>query len=181
MKYFSIILATLGFVYAIYEVRKSRKKAVNGLGKLDFSRPPKVRIVYSKNQKPSESVKVTSSKDVYNWFKKLWSSQLQTREEMLILLLNRNNQILGYHTLSSGGITGTVADIRLLYSVALNALATSVIIAHNHPSGNLSPSESDRVLTRKVKAAGQVMDIALLDHLIITKEGYYSFADQGEM
>lgn len=159
----------------------NKKKALEGLGKVNTNRPPKVRIVYSKNQKPSERIKVTSSKDVYHWFRSLWSSQLQTREEMLVLLLNRNNQILGYHTLSSGGITGTVADIRLLYSVALNALATSVIIAHNHPSGNLNPSEADRVLTRKVKEAGKIMDITLLDHLIITKDGYFSFADENEM
>jgi DNA repair protein RadC len=181
MKYFSIILSVLGLVYAIYEYRKKQNKAVQGLGKVESGRPPKVRIVYSKNQKASERAKVSSSRDVYHWFKKLWSSQIQTREEMLVLLLNRNNQVLGYHTLSSGGITGTVADIRLLYAVALKSLATSVIIAHNHPSGNLQPSQSDIQLTRKVKEAGQVMDIKLLDHLIITKDGYYSFADEGDM
>ena len=168
-------------IFLVYRYFKAKQDIFNGLGKLDKGRPPKIRIVYSKNQKGKDRVKVTSLKDVYHWFRSLWSSQLQTREEMLVLLLNRNNQILGYHTLSSGGITGTVADIRLLYSVALNALATSVIIAHNYPSGNLNPSEADRVLTRKVKEAGKIMDITLLDHLIITKDGYFSFADENEM
>jgi len=81
--------------------------------------------------------------------------------------------------LSMGGITGTVADIRLLFSVALNSLATSVIMSHNHPSGNLNPSQQDKDLTRKVQDAGKLMDIQLLDHVIITRESYYSFADEG--
>ncbi len=179
-KYFSIILAAIGLVFAIYEFRKNQKnKSVNGLGKLNSHRPPKIRIVYSKNQKAKDRAKVKSSKDVYYWFKQIWSSQIQTREEIYLLLLNRNNQILGYHTLSMGGITGTVADLRLLFAVALKSLATSVIVAHNHPSGNLEPSAADIELTRKIKDAGKIMEINLLDHLIITKNGYYSFADEG--
>lgn len=182
MKYFSIILVTLGFVYAIYEFRKSKKnKQIEYLGKLNPNRPPKIRIVYSKKQKVKDRVKVTSSKDVYKWFKQIWSSQMQTREEMYVLLLDRNNQILGYHVLSSGGITSTVADLRLLYAVALKSLATSIILAHNHPSSNLNPSDSDIKLTQKVKETGQLMDITLLDHLIISPDGYYSFADEGRM
>ena len=181
-KYFSIILAVIGLVFAIYEFRKSKKdKQVSGLGKLNANRPPKIRIVYSKNQKAKDRPKITSSRDVYYWFKQVWSSQMQTREEMYVLLLNRNNRVLGYHQLSMGGITGTVADIRLIYAVALKSLATSIIIAHNHPSGNLNPSNSDISLTRKVKDAGELLDISLLDHLIITNDGYYSMNDEGKM
>jgi DNA repair protein RadC len=165
-------------IILVYRYIKNKNNLFNGLGKLDKNRPPKIRIVYSKNQKASDRIKISGSNDVYHWFKKVWSSQMQTREEIYVLLLNRNNQILGYQILSSGGITGTVADVRLLYAVALKALATSVILAHNHPSGNLQPSETDKVLTQKIKDAGNLMDITLLDHLIITREGYFSFADE---
>ena len=180
-KYFSIIIGIIGLAFSIYEYRKNKKKQLTGLGKLNKNRPPKVRIVYSKNQKSSDRPKVTASKDVYYWFKQIWSSQMQTREEMYVLLLNRNNKILGYHVLSMGGITSTVADIRLLYAVALKSLATSIILAHNHPSGSLQPSNSDIDLTKKVKDAGLLMDITLLDHLIITNDSYYSFADEGNL
>jgi len=80
-----------------------------------------------------------------------------------------------------GGINGTVADVRLLFATAVQSLATSVIIAHNHPSGTLEPSNADIQLTDKIKEAGKLMDISLLDHLIITDYGYYSFADEGRM
>ena len=181
MKYFSIILATLALAYSVYEFRKSKQKTVNGLGKIDFRKPPKVRIVYSRKQNPQDRPKVTSSKNVYEWFKKIWSSQIATREEMYVLLLNRNNRILGYHQLSMGGINGTVADVRLLFATAVQSLATSVIIAHNHPSGTLNPSNADIQLTNKIKEAGKLMDISLLDHLIVTDYGYYSFADEGQL
>ena len=181
MRYFSIILATLGLAYSVYEFRKSKQKAVNGLGKVNPNRPPKIRIIYSKKQKASDRHKVAKSDDVYDLFKSVWSSQIQTREEMYVLFLNINNQILGYHILSSGGITSTIADLRLLFAVALKSLATSIILAHNHPSGNLKPSESDIKLTTKIKEAGKLMDISLLDHLIITDDGYYSFSDEGQL
>ena len=181
-KYFSIILAVIGLVFAIYEFRKnSKKRAVNGLGKLNTHRPPKIRIVYSRNQKASDRVKVTSSRDVYHWLQQIWSKQIDVREEMYVLYLNRNNEILGYHQLSMGGINGTVADIRLLFAVAVKSLCSSVILAHNHPSGNLKPSNADINLTKKVKEAGNVLDISVLDHLIVTKEGYYSLADEGQI
>ena len=179
-KYFSIILATIGFIFAIYEFRKNQKnKAVNGLGKLNKHRPPKMRIVYSRNQDAKDRPKIKGSRDVYDWFRRIWSSQIDTREEMYVLYLNRNNQILGYHQLSMGGINGTVADVRLLYSVALKSLASAVILAHNHPSGNLQPSNADIELTNNFKKAGELLNINLLDHLIISTDSYYSFADEG--
>ncbi|OFY36269.1 MAG: hypothetical protein A2W91_05585 [Bacteroidetes bacterium GWF2_38_335] len=149
------------------------------MGFLNKNRPPKVRIVYSKKLSRDQIRKISSSRDAYQVFKDIWSGQMDTREEMMFLLLDRSNNVLGYHILSMGGITGTVADLRLLFSVALKSLATSVILAHNHPSGNLSPSEQDITLTRKIKEAGQIMDIQLLDHLIMTRDAYYSFADEG--
>ncbi|MBP7077526.1 MAG: JAB domain-containing protein [Bacteroidales bacterium] len=157
-----------------------RKQQLKGLGKaVVTSRPPRVRIVYSKKQISGDRKSITSSKDAYDILTDIWSKQIDTREEMIVLLLDRSNSVLGYHVLSMGGITGTVADLRLLFSVALNSLATSVIMSHNHPSGNLNPSKQDQDLTKKVQDAGKLMDIQLLDHVIITNSSYYSFADEG--
>lgn len=97
------------------------------------------------------------------------------------MYLNRSNAILGLYRTSTGGITGTVADLRLILSVALKIAATGLILAHNHPSGNLTPSRADIDLTRKIKEAACLMDILLLDHLILdnTGQGCYSFAEEG--
>lgn len=100
-------------------------------------------------------------------------------EEFWMLNLNRHNKIVHYERISQGGLTGTVIDVRLILKKALEKLATSIIIAHNHPSGNLQPSEADRKITRQLKKASSLMEIPLIDHLIITQSGYYSFADEG--
>ena len=101
-------------------------------------------------------------------------------EEFKLLLMNRSNSVLGILAVSKGGISGTVTDIRLIYQAAIKANASGIIVCHNHPSGNLNPSESDTKLTQKIKEAGNLMDIQLPDHLILTMDGsYYSFADNG--
>lgn len=179
--YIVIIAIIIAISLGIMLLRK-KKQETEGLGRtVATGRPPKVRIVYSKKQLPKDRKKIMSSKDAYEMLKEIWSKQIEVREEMVILLLDRSNNVLGYQVLSMGGITGTVADLRLLYSAALNALATGIIMSHNHPSGNNNPSEQDKSLTRKVKEAGLIMDVNLLDHLIITTNGYYSFADEGQM
>lgn len=176
---FIVIILT---IVSIIAIKKLKEKSDDSIGKLDAKhRPPRLRIVYSKKQNSKDRSKITSSQDAYKVFKKIWSNQIETREEMIVLLLDRSNHVLGYHILSVGGITGTVADLRLLFAVALQSLATSVILSHNHPSGNLSPSQADISLTKKIKEAGEIMNITLLDHLIITKEGYASFQDEGHM
>lgn len=178
--YLIAIVIIVLLIVVVYVIRKKKADQVEGLGKtVATRRPPKLRIVYSKKQSKNEMQKVSSSAEVYKVLQEIWSKQIDAREEMIILLLDRSNNVLGYHVLSMGGITGTVADLRLLFGVALKSLATSVIMAHNHPSGNLSPSHADIELTKKVKEAGNLMDINLLDHLIVGKEGYYSFADEG--
>jgi len=95
--------------------------------------------------------------------------------------LNHAHKALGIYEISSGGIAGTVVDLRLIFSAALKANATSLMMIHNHPSGNLTASEADKQITQKVKEAGRLLDITLLDSLIITTESYYSFADQGAL
>ncbi len=103
------------------------------------------------------------------------------REEFWVLYMNRANRMLHRERISVGGVSGTVVDVKLIFKVALEKLASALALCHNHPSGNLKPSEADVQLTRKVVKAGKVMDIAILDHLIITDGGYFSFADQGLM
>ena len=106
---------------------------------------------------------------------------LTIKEECIPLFLNRSNSLIGSYKVSSGGITSTVVDIRLILSIALKSLSCSLILAHTHPSGNLKPSTTDMEMTYKIKEAAKFMDIRLLDHLIISTEGYYSFADEGEL
>jgi DNA repair protein RadC len=101
-------------------------------------------------------------------------------EEFKLMLLTRSNKVLGIASLSKGGINGTVTDVRIILQFAIKANASGIIICHNHPSGNVQPSESDIAITRKVKELGSVMDIQLLDHLIVVPEGqYYTMGDEG--
>ncbi|HAW51715.1 MAG TPA: hypothetical protein DCX54_05210 [Flavobacteriales bacterium] len=100
-------------------------------------------------------------------------------EEFWILILSRSNQVLGKKRISTGGVSGTVADNKLIFKCVLEHLGSSLIISHNHPSGNLKPSKADEQLTKKIKMACQNLDIQLLDHLIVYNESYFSFADEG--
>jgi DNA repair protein RadC len=122
-------------------------------------------------------LQIKSSKDVADIFQPLLSDLLH--EEFWILFLNRSNKVISRMKLSQGGISGTVTDVRMVMKNAIECLASGIIVCHNHPSGNLNPSESDTKITRKIKDAGELMDIQLLDHLIISEKDYYSFADNG--
>lgn len=104
---------------------------------------------------------------------------IEMQEEVKVILLNRTNKVLGIYSLAKGGITACVVDVRIILSVALKTLATGIIMVHNHPSGNLKPSQDDLNITKKLKEACNILDIALIDHLIITKDDYFSFADEG--
>ena len=137
-----------------------------------------VQISYSTKVRAADRLKITGSADAANAFREIWP-QVEHIEFSYILLLNRQNRVLGYHQVSKGGITGTVIDVRVIFQVALKASATAIIIAHNHPSGNLDVSDADKKITRQIKEAGKVLDIPLLDHLVITLESYYSMADEG--
>lgn len=107
--------------------------------------------------------------------------QINYREHMYVLYVDNSNKIVGYQLLSVGGITSTLMDIRILMQGALLTSSVGLVLIHNHPSGKLKPSVMDKNLTQKVKEAGKVLDIKLLDHLIITEQSYYSFADEGEL
>ncbi|MEG9328993.1 JAB domain-containing protein [Salinimicrobium catena] len=125
--------------------------------------------------------KINSSREAFNIFNSIWDQNaIAAQEHFNVMLLNNSNRVKGIFLLSSGGITATLVDIRILFAVVLKSLSTAVIIAHNHPSGALHPSTADKKLTEKIKNAGELLDIKLLDHLILTPSNeYYSFADEG--
>jgi len=104
-----------------------------------------------------------------------------THEEFWVLYLNNSNKIIHSKQLSKGGVTGTLVDIRILFKKAIELLATGIVVCHNHPSGKITPSDSDKKLTQKIKEAGRILDVKLLDHLIITEKNYYSFADENKL
>jgi DNA repair protein RadC len=175
-KKFLLLVAILVIVITY---RLVQRKKESQLGSIELSRPPKIRIVYSKKQKMKDRTQITSSAQSVEVLRSIWSSQMEVREEFAVLHLDRSNRVLGYQMLSKGGISGTVVDIRLIFSAALQSLASSIILAHNHPSGNLLPSTQDKAITRKIAEAGRIHEITVLDHIILTKEDYISFADEG--
>jgi DNA repair protein RadC len=130
-----------------------------------------------KEAEPQEAIKITTS---HQAFKQLLSVfEDLPHEEFWVIYLNRANKIITIEKLSMGGIAGTVVDVKMLFKRAIELMTSGLIIAHNHPSGNLKPSEQDITLTKKIKETGYLLDINLLDHLIITDRNYFSFADQG--
>lgn len=140
----------------------------------------KISVSFDKILKKSELYKITSSRSAYDLFLKVFNADtFHWNEEMIILCLNNSNKVVGFYKISSGGMTGTVVDVRMIFTIALKSLATSIIIAHNHPSGILMASDADKAITKKIKEAGKFMDINLLDHLILTDESFLSFADEG--
>ena len=122
---------------------------------------------------------ITGSKDAYELFMKNWNEDISFRESFYVMYLTKANRVKGISLISMGGLDSTIADRKLIFATALKTLSNSIILAHNHPSGNLKPSNPDISLTRKVRDCGDILDIKVLDHLIITTEGYYSFADEG--
>ncbi len=137
-----------------------------------------VELIYKSKFKTSERPQITKSADAYDILLNLWDeNKLGLVEQFKILLLNTANRVIGISIISTGGIAGTVADPRIVFATALKANASKIILAHNHPSGNLQPSKADQDLTAKMKDAGNFLDLHVIDHLIVSQEGYYSFGD----
>ncbi len=160
-----------------------KKNMVNTtVSEIDGMKVSEVELVYLSKVKASERPVVSQSREVYNVLKRNWdATKIELVEQFKILLLNQANKVLGIYEISTGGITGTVADPKMVFMAALRAAACNIILAHNHPSGSLNPSRADIELTQKMKAAGELLDIKVLDHLVISCEAYYSFADEGIM
>ena len=148
--------------------------------KPEWCQVAEVELVYRTKVKPSQRPKITTSVDAYEILQKIWNrDKIELVEEFKVLLLNRSNKVLGVLDASSGGITGTVADPRIILTAALKANAVGIVLSHNHPSGSVKPSRADEELTVKIREAARFLDMIVLDHIIITSEGYYSFADEG--
>ena len=141
-----------------------------------------VELIYKSKVKASERPQIRHSKDAYELLKQSWDeNKIDLLEQFKIILLNRNNKVLGIYEVSQGGITGTVADPRLIVAAALKANAVSLMLAHNHPSGSVKPSRQDEELTSKIKEGAKFLDIQVLDHIVLSSETYFSFADEGLM
>jgi len=126
-----------------------------------------------------DAIQIRSSASVFEYFSSLLSDL--PHEEFHVMFLNRANRVIKSERISQGGVSGTVTDVRLILKTAIELLASGMIISHNHPSGNTSPSDSDIRITQKIKEAGALLDIQLLDHIIVAGRDYYSFADNGAM
>lgn len=137
-----------------------------------------IKVSYSTDNTPKTTV--TSVAKAYELLLSSWNMDIiELQEEFKVLLLNRANEALGVYQLSKGGISGTVVDLRLIFAVALKCNASSIILSHNHPSGKLQPSDADINLTSKIKKCADLLDVGLIDHIIVSKVGFYSFSNEG--
>jgi len=159
--------------YAVTDLKKlkgiGQARAITIIAALELGRRRKLSDT-------PESNKISGSIDVFSLMHPLLSDL--SYEEFWILILNRSNRVIDKRKISQGGITGTVTDVRMILKIAIENLATSLILCHNHPSGNLQPSDADISITHRLKDSATLMDISLLDHLIIAGKTYFSFADE---
>lgn len=152
------------------------------MNKPEWFQLSEVELVYKSKIKASARPLITCSAGISKILLQIWNpGKIELVEEFKVLFMNRANRIIGVMDASSGGITGTVADPRIILCAAIKCCAVNIIIAHNHPSGSLKPSRVDEQLTVKIKEAARWLDRSVLDHIITSTEGYYSFADEGLM
>lgn len=140
-----------------------------------------IQVSYKATSK-QDRVKITNSITAKELLMDNWDmDKIELVEEFKILLLNRANEVIGIHTLSKGGNSACIVDLKVLFGIILKSLASSVILVHNHPSGNLKPSEADKSICKKVQDGAKLFDLKVLDNMIITVDSYYSFADEGTL
>jgi DNA repair protein RadC len=141
-----------------------------------------IQVSYHPHFKAAERPQISGSNDAYSILHDNWDlDTIELKEHFNILLLNRANRVLGIYEVSSDGMAGTVVDPKLIFGTALKAGASYIVLSHNHPSGNLKPSTEDITITKKLEAAGKLLDLLIIDHIIITSLGYLSFQDEGLM
>ncbi|MFP4017963.1 MAG: JAB domain-containing protein [Bacteroidales bacterium] len=141
---------------------------------------PELSLKYKKGD--FKKIRITNSKEASQVIREFFDADLiEYREEMFVLFTNRKNNTIGYMKISVGGTSGTVTDPKMIFSTALLSGAYGIILAHNHPSGETFPSKPDRAITKKIMKGAELMDMVLLDHIIITADSYYSFADEGTL
>ncbi len=148
----------------------------------DVKRIAEVELIYKNPVKPALRPLIGDAKSAFEIFLSSWDlAKIELQEHFKILLLNRGCKVLGIFTLSEGGLNETVVDRKLLFATAIKSNACRVILAHNHPSGQTNPSSADIEITKKIVEGGKILDIRVEDHLIICRDSYYSFADNGLM
>ena len=170
-----------------YDLNKLSKLTVNDLTKFNGIGETKAISIVSALEigrrrdttEPTINIAISSSKEVYKYFKE--NLMDLPHEEFWLLMLKHNNEVIKKQMISKGGVSGTVVDPKIIFKLALEETASKIIIIHHHTSGNMSPSEQDKKITRKIKQAGEVLDIELLDHLIFTNESFFSFSEEGIM
>jgi len=141
-----------------------------------------IELVYKSKVKASQRFKIGGSKDAYTILLSSWDeNKIGFVEQFKVILLDRANKVLGIYEVSQGGTCGVVVDIKLIFAAALKASASGIILSHNHPSGNLTPSDADKLMTRRIKMAGELLEIPVLDHILLSGEGYLSFMEEGLM
>ena len=140
-----------------------------------------ISVTYHNRVKSSERFKISRSSDAYELLLTNWDDTIELYESFKIIMLNKANKVLGISIISNGGVSGTVVDPKRVFQTALKANACGLILCHNHPSGTTTPSEADIKITNKIKQAGIFLEISVLDHLIVTPESFYSFADEGTL
>lgn len=139
-----------------------------------------VQVSYKPDYNITERPKITSSNQTFQLLKSQWDmGRIAFLEEFKVLLLNRSNRVLGIVDISMGGVSGTYVDPKVVFATALKANCSSIILVHNHPSQDLRPSEADIKLTKRLEECGKLLDIIVWDHIIISENSYYSFADNG--
>ena len=139
-----------------------------------------VKVKFDKYKK-SELTKISTSTDIYEIAKKTFNADtIEWTESIMLYFLDRSNKVIGYYKLSNGGIAATLVDPKVVFTMALHVAGTcAIILCHNHPSGNITPSDSDIKISQIIKTIGKLLEIELLDHLIISNEGFYSMSDEG--
>lgn len=140
-----------------------------------------INVSYTNKIKPSERYQVRNSQDIYQLLLTRYESCLEHHEEMWAIYMNQSHKVLGVAKISQGGISSTLADPKIILQIALKANASSIIISHNHPSGNAEPSSCDREITRKLQQGCNYLDIQFCDHVIVSPTSFYSFADAGQL
>lgn len=143
---------------------------------------PELKVSFNKNVAIDFPATISNSSDAAKLFREMFEEgEIELHEVMFVIYMNRRNEVLGYYRHSVGGVSGTYVDRKIILGVALKSLSSSIIMCHNHPSGNIEPSKSDKRMTEEIKEVAQLHEIALLDHIILTKSSHSSFADSGLM
>ena len=148
----------------------------------DYYKVAEIKLVYKPKYPAKSRPVIDSSKKGYEILKSHWDDGLmQFLEQFKIILLNNANRVLGIFEVSLGGINGVMVDQRVVFAAAIKANASQMILSHNHPSGNLQPSSQDRQLTKLLVEGGKILNIKIIDHIIVSVDGYYSFSDEGDL